>query len=66
MQRIEEAVQIWKKLGDISSYPLESKIKRIGGANLHAAAQFDNLKELLKEVNKYNQFNPCFNSPFSF
>jgi len=54
LQRIEMAVSNWKKHGDFSSHPLESKIKCIGGANLIEASQFHNLQELLKEVKKYH------------
>jgi hypothetical protein len=51
LQRSEEAAFNWKKCGDLSVYPLEYKIKIIGGENLDATAQFDNLHKLFEEVN---------------
>jgi hypothetical protein len=44
-----------------SSKDVEKKIRWIGGANIHAAAQFDNLHELFKEV---NAITILFNVPF--
>jgi Poly (ADP-ribose) glycohydrolase (PARG) len=47
LQRTKAAVDNWT---NILPFDVENKIRRIGGANLHPAAQFDNLHELFREV----------------
>jgi hypothetical protein len=49
------------------SHDVENKIRRIGGANLHPSAQFDNLHKLFLEVNTIALlFIHCLNMLYAY